>query len=209
MAIRPTSNLPEMAQRRALATNPGMSAMMDELSKATEHVSEPIQLLWRQWQTLHDEAVLKCHRAQDLEAQLLRTVGAPIVRIRCGLDAEDLIAHSHEEIDHILAKTDMPEAIGEDLHRKLAKLQGEWNNESDRIGFAAAVQQEEQAWARERQAAEKVFHTPVQSLTGVQIKLALSMEKSADAAGDAVLPLSLLQLIFDDLTRLNTACGAS
>jgi hypothetical protein len=35
------------------------------------------------------------------------------------------------------------------------------------------------------------------------------MEKSADAAGDAVLPLSLLQSIFDDLTRLNTACGAS
>ena len=132
-----------------------------------------------------------------------------MVRIRRGLDAEDLIAHSHDEIDHILAETNTPDAIGEDLHRKLAKQQHEWNCEADRIGFAAAVQQEEQAWARERQAAEKVFHTPVQSLTGVQIKLALSMEKSADAAGDAVLPLSLLQLIFDDLTRLNTACGAS
>ena len=104
MAVRSTVNLPEVTRHRAFATSTGISAIMDKLSKAGEHASDPVQLLWREWQMLHNEAVMKCHRAQDLEAQLLRTVGAPMVPIHRGPDAEDLMAYSHDDINQILAE---------------------------------------------------------------------------------------------------------
>ena len=202
MTVPSTVNLPKVIRHRAFATSAGISAIMDELSKAGEHASDPVQLLWREWQVLHNEAVVNCHRAQDLEAQMLRTVGAPVVRIHRGPDAEELMAHSHDDIDQILVETNTPDAIGQDLHRKLAIRQREWNDESDHIGFAAAVQQEGQAWSRERRAASLIFQTPAQSLTGVQMKLALMMQESVDATGDATFPFSQLQSIFNDLAHL-------
>ena len=208
MAVRHTVNQPEVARHRAFATSAAISVIMDELSKAGEHNSDHVQLLWREWRVLHNEAVVNCHRAQGLEAQLLQTVGAPVVRIHRGPDAEDVMAHSHDDIDQILGETNTPDATGQDLHRKLATRQREWNDESDRIGFAAAVQQEEQAWSRERQAASMIFQTPAHTLTGVQMKLALMMQKSVDTAGGSTFPFSQLQSIFNDLTHLNEACGA-
>ncbi len=202
MAEYRTKNIPEVTRRLVLATSAAISAMMDGLLRADEHASDPIQLLWREWQTFHNEAVVKCYRAQDLEAQLLRTVGAPMIRIRRGPDAEDLMAHSHDDIDHIVAESNTPDTVAEDLHRKLATHQREWNDESDRIGFAAAVQQEDQAWARERETAGMIFRAPAKSLTGVQIKLALIMQMSVDGTGDVMFPLSHLQSILNDLTSL-------
>ena len=208
MAVRRTVNQPEVARHRAFATSAAISAIMDELSKAGEHSSDHVQLLWREWRVLHNEAVVNCHRAQGLEAQLFRTVGAPVVRIHRGPDAEDVMAHSHDDIDQILAETNTPVSTAQDLHRKLATRQREWNDESERIGFAAAVQQEKQAWSRERQAASMIFQTPAHTLTGAQMKLALMMQKSVDAAGDSTFAFSQLQSIFSDLARLNEACRA-
>ena len=118
------------------------------------------------------------------------------------------MAHSHDDIDQILAETNTPDSTAQDLHRKLATRQREWNDESERIGFAAAARQEEQAWSRERQAARVIFQTPALTLTGVQMKLALMMQKSLDAAGDSTLTFSQLQSIFSDLAHLNEACSA-
>lgn len=202
-------DLPEVSHRQSFATSGSISAMMDELMGASEHSPDPTQLHWREWRRLHNEAVVRCHHAQDLEAQLLRTVGAPMVRIRRAPDAEDLTAHSRDEIDQILKETDTPDAVAEDLHKKLTTRKREWDKESDRIGFAAAAQQEDQAWARERQAAGMIFQAPAKSLTGVQMKLALMIQMAVEGTGDSIPPISQLQSIFSDLARLNKADAVS
>jgi hypothetical protein len=125
-----------------------------------------------------------------------------MVKIHSDPDAEEIVAHSHDDIDHVLMETNESDTGAKDLHKRLATRQREWNCESDRVGFAAVVQQEGQVWVRERHVANTIFRTSAKNFIGVQIKLALMMQMDVDGTGDVMSPLSQLQSIFNDLASL-------
>lgn len=173
-----------------------------ESVNAGDHFPDRLGQLWIEWQKLHRQAVVLCHEVQDIEARLLRTVGAPIVRVPTVDGREGAFAHSHEELDKLLAEYGQPLAAGKALHHTLSVLDGRWNAEADRIGYAEASRREGEAWAREANVACAIFSTTATSLSGVQVKLALMIQMCAAGMVDPAFPLPQLQSIFTDIEKL-------
>ena len=182
-----------------------MAAGAEELMDRSGEGPDPIWLLWTKWQKLHQRAAALCHQVQDLEAQLLRTVGAPMVAVQQVKGGGSCLAHSHEEIDAILGDSGSPSEYAKDLHRELAVLEERWSAEAALLGFDEAMQQESDAWAQEAEAAKAIFSTRATSLAGIQIKLAFMIKMCSVGPPDVMTLVPQLQSAFTDVTNLIAA----
>ena len=202
MAMFNTTTLFRLARRQAVGRRRTMAAVVAGLWNGCAESPDPIGPLSTEWQRLHQQTVALCHKAQDLEAQLLRTVRAPIVAVEAFDGADCMLAHSHEDIDAILGDSGSSAGLAEDLHSKLSARQQRWSAEADREDFDEAQRHEADAWAQEADAAQTIFRTPATSLVGVQIKLALMIEMCMTGMIDPAFPLPQLQSTFADVENL-------
>ena len=205
MTMFNSTTLFRLAGRHADNPCETVAAVADELLDRSCEGPDPIRALWTKWQKLHQRAVALCHEVQDLEAQLLQTVGAPMVAVRQFKDEESYLAHSHEDIDAILGDSGSPSKYAKDLHRELAALEERWVAEAALLGFDAAMQQESDAWAREAEAAKAIFSTSATSLAGIQIKLAFMIEMCSVGPPDVMTLVPQLQSAFADVANLIAA----
>jgi hypothetical protein len=182
-----------------------MTVMADELPNGSGGGPDPICALYAEWQKLSQRAIALCHEAQDLEALLLRAVGAPMVAIRQVNGGGICLANTHEDIDAILGGSGFSSEYAKDLHRELAALEERWNAEAALLGFDAAMQQESDAWAREAEAAKAIFSTNATSLSGIQIKLAFMIEMCSVGPPDVMTLVPQLQSAVDDIAKLIAA----
>ena len=205
MTMFNTTTLLRLARRQAVGHCGTMAVVAEELPNCSEGAPDPICGLWTKWQKLHQRAVTLCHEDQDLEAQLLRTVGAPMVAVRQVRGGGICLAHSHEDIDAILGDTGSPAGYAEELHRKLDVLEERWSAEADDLAFDQAMQQESEAWAQEAEAANAIFSTSATTLSGIQIKLAFMIETCSVGPPDLVTLVPRLQSAFADVAKLIAA----
>jgi hypothetical protein len=179
-----------------------MTVIAEELPNGSGGGPDPICALYAEWQKLRQRTIALCHVAQGLEAQLLRTVGAPMVAVRQVKGGGSCLAHSHEDIDAILGEAGFPAEGARELHQKLTALEDGWRAESDRLGFDEAQRAEADAWAKEAEVASAIFSMAATSLSGVQIKLALMIQMCAAGMVDPAFPLPQLQSISTDIEKL-------
>ena len=205
MAVSQTTSLSRITRRSALAGCVVISTISDGLSRADRWNADPIGPLWTEWKSQHQQAAGLCHKVQDLEAQLLKTVGSPFVTVPRAGGTDGAVAHSHDEIDALLEGGSTHPEVAEELHRKLTNLEERWSAEAALLGFDAAMQQESDAWAQEAEAAKAIFSTSATSLPGVQIKLAFMIETCSVGPPDVVTLLPQLQSAFADVAKLIAA----
>ena len=197
-----STSLPRITRRSALAGCAVGPAFIDGLLRVEGCSQDPVAQLWVEWKKLHQQAVMLCHKAQDLEAQLLRTVGTPIVAVQDVDGMDRAVAHSHEEIDAIFREAGFPAEAARELHQKLTALEDGWRAEGDRLGFDEAQRAEADAWAKEAEVASAIFSMAAQSLSGVQIKLALMIQMCAVGMVEPAFPLPQLQSVLNDVQKL-------
>ena len=205
MAESHSTSLSRITRRTALAVSAIVPAIADVLRRVDSCDADPIVPLWIEWQNLHQQAVGFCHKVQDLEAHLLRTVGAPLVPIQGTDRTYGAVAHSHAEIDALLEGGSTHHEVAEELHRKLTNLEERWSAEAALLGFDAAMQQESDAWAQEAEAAKAIFSTRATSLAGIQIKLAFMIEMCSVGPPDVMTLVPQLQSAFSDVANLIAA----
>ena len=163
---------------------------------------EPLVRLWLDWKRLHSLTILVCHRTQDLEAHLLRTLGPPLVLVQSLANPKGVPAWSHEDIDRILSETKGVTSSGPALHAELSRRKGRWSAEGNRLGFDEAMENEREAWRRESDASSAIFRAAAATLTGVQVKIALMIQMCVAEAADRSFPLPQLESTFKDLAAL-------
>jgi hypothetical protein len=171
-------------------------------------VPDPILPLWYDRQRLCARATALCYRWQKMETHLFRTIGFPQVLIPSPDGRDGICAQSHAEIDHALADTPDAPMIGASLHAELAAHQARWDVEAERLGFAEAKRQEDEAWDREAEASRKIFRTRATTLAGIQIKIALMAQFCTAGSDDSDFPLPQLRSTLADVKRLRRAFDA-
>ena len=205
MAMFNSTTLFPLAGRPADHPCETLAAVAEELPNGSDQGPDPICALYAEWQKLHQQAVALCHEVQDLEAQLLQTVGAPMVAVQQVKGGESCLAHSHEDIDAILGDFGSPSEYAKDLHRKLATFEERWSAEAALLGFDDAMQRESEGWAQEAEAAKVIFSTSATSLAGIQIKLAFMIETCSVGPPDVMTLVPQLQSAFADVANLIAA----
>jgi hypothetical protein len=169
---------------------------------------DPLPLLWQEWLRLHTRATSLCHRWQDMETHLMRTIGVPQVVIMSPGDSAELRAQSHAEIDRALTSLPRSPEGAAALHGDLAARQARWDAEAARLGFDEVRRQEEEAWRQETEATEAIFRARASSLAGIEIKIGLIVELCSTGADDPEFPLPQLRSTLADMKRLGRKCGA-
>jgi hypothetical protein len=168
----------------------------------------PVERLWQEWQRLHARAAGLCHRWQDIETHLMRTIGVPQVQIPSPDNSASLRALSHAEIDRALTKLPSSPEIAAALHDDLANQRAHWDAEATRLGFDEIKRQEDGAWNQEAEASAAIFRARATSLAGIEIKIALIVEFCSTGSDDPEFPWPQLRSTLADLKRLRRKLGA-
>jgi hypothetical protein len=146
-----------------------------------------------------------CHRWQDLESHMMRSIGIPQVIIRPPDNCDDIRAWSHVDIDRVIECSPEREA----LHAELRAQQSMWNAEAKALRFDEIKQLEAEAWDQESRASEVVFNTEATSLWGVEIKIAVILELVASGSNDPDFPWPQLRSTLRNLQNLRRAASTS
>ena len=168
----------------------------------------PIESRWQEWQRLHARATSLCHRWQEIETRLMRTIGVPQVLITSPDNLPGIRALSHAEIDRALKTVPRSAECAAALHTDFARHQARWDTEAARLGFEELKQQEAEAWSQEAAASDAIFRAPATTLAGIEIKIALIVELFSTGSDDPEPPWPQLRSTLADVKRLRRNCDA-
>ena len=172
------------------------ATLIDNVTQVT------ISLLWEKWHRLRKRALSLCHRWQDLETHLMRTIGVPQVVISLPGNSAVLRAFSHAEIDRALSNVSSSPEVATALHDEFANQQARWDAEALRLGFNEVKRQEDEAWRQEAEACAAIFRAQATSLSGIEIKIALIIELCSAGSEDPDFPLPQLLSTLGDVKCL-------
>lgn len=204
-----STSLPCLSRRKLLTGTAAAPLIKIARSSPEEsaRTADPLPPLWQQWLRLHARALSLCHRWQDLETHLMRTIGVPQVVIPLPDNAAGLRAFSHAEIDRALSNVSSSPEVATALHDEFANQQARWNAEAMRLGFNEVKRQEDEAWRQEAEACAAIFHAPATSLSGIEIKIALIIELCSTGSVDPEFPSPQLLSTLSDVRCLIRECG--
>jgi hypothetical protein len=200
-----------LVSRRKLLTGAATVPLFSAaVSASREPFEAPVSImkLWQEWQRLRARATDLCHRWQDIETHLMRTIGVPQVLITSPDNSADVRAQSHVEIDLALARFPRSCALTAALHADFANQQARWDAEATRLGFDEIKQQEDAAWNQEAEGSAAIFSARATSLAGIEIKIALLVELCSTGSDDPEFPLPQLCSTLADMKRLRRKFGA-
>ena len=208
--VETSTSRPLVSRRKVMtgaATVPLFPAAVSRSQQPTE-APAPIVSLWQEWQRLHARATGLCHRFQDIETHLMRTIGVPQVLITSPDNPIGIRALSHAEIDQALKTVPRSTKIAAALHADFAARQARWDTEAGRLGFEGTKHQEAEAWSQEAQASDAIFRARATSLADVEIKIALIVECCSTGPDDPEPPWPQLRSTLVDVERLRRNCRA-
>jgi hypothetical protein len=149
---------------------------------------DPVIPLWQEWQRLHTRATRLCHRWQEIETRLMRTIGFPVATQALPDGPDGVAVEADPAVDNATA-----------AH------QARWRAAAERLGFDDAKRRESEAWDEEAAAGRAVFGTRATSLAGVEIKIALMVRLCSAGSDDPDFPLPQLRATLADVKRLRRA----
>ena len=170
--------------------------------------TDPVLLLWEDWQSAFAEATVYGAKWAALESMLARSIGFPRVVIPTSPGRAEVWVISHERIDEELRDMPASEDLRRQLRSDLATQQARWDAAAEQSGLDTADHQEEAALNRSAEIAAALFELPARSTAGVIVKLELILRIGQTQSDDDEFPWGQLRTTIADLRRLVSAgCG--
>lgn len=162
---------------------------------------DPALALSRAWLEAHARTLALCLKQQQLETEIVLSVGFP---------SDDIASPDGEESDGSSpAKTHNPcgtmpaKKIGQaDASEVLSDPWARWRAKDAELGYSAAKEAEQQAAEQEQLLLDQLAKTPAQSIAGVIAKLAVVLRDVEDNRDVSDFPMPQLRSVLDDLTRV-------
>ena len=169
-----------------------------ETEKPQRLSASKVAALFRAWQGLHRYASSVTRKWQKLEGQLVKEIGFPHVSSgSCG-SRERVKAFSHRQIDELFCEhAQLPT-----LHRELDERLAQWETAQKTVGLDDISREELQAWGREHAAEEALFRAQANSMSDVEVKLAVLVKLSITGSSDPEFPWPQIRFLFRDIRRI-------
>ncbi|MBD1548912.1 hypothetical protein [Roseibium aggregatum] len=158
--------------------------------------------LWSEWNAAYLHTSKLCCKQQDLETQLIGTIGFP--RAEAYLTEEDrhVSLHSHEQIEEIFRDDPSKDAIRAVAENELEAHQERWDVADRELGYSVAKHAEEAASLREQEVFDALMKTPATSLAGVAGKLDAILREGESSPDCSDFPWPVIRSALVDLVRV-------
>ncbi|RWH58162.1 MAG: hypothetical protein EOQ83_26390 [Mesorhizobium sp.] len=201
-----TTTLPRVTRRQLLAGTAVAATGWEPKAFAqsdsqTELFADPAVVVWRKWQTAHQETERLCRKQQRLERKLTETIGFPCATMR--LQGHGSVAvHSLQALHKVADFHSHDAATRADAEACLAAHQARWDAADREIGYSATLQAEREAADLAEGLLEVLSETPAASLAGVAAKLDAVIREGQPSKDDAEFPWLQIRSALKDLIRI-------
>jgi hypothetical protein len=160
---------------------------------------DPALTLSRAWVEAHARTLALCVRQQQLETEIVRSVGFPSANIALP-DGEVSDGCSLGETDALGDAMSVVEIGRAEASDVLADHWARWRAKDAELGYSAAKEAEQQAAEKEQAVLDRLARTPASSIAGVIAKLAVVLRDVEDNRDASDFPMPQLRSVLEDLT---------
>lgn len=195
-----STSLPRLSRRHILSTlmaTAGSAALGGAVAgKAkAEPLHDPAVAAWNAWRPASRKALALCYKQQRLETKLVRTIGFPAVTLDVpALDGPVKIM-SLEELDDLVSSIPEVRPLRDQVAAELDAHQARWDEADRKLGYSAALEQEEAALAYEQPLAEALFAADALTIPGIVGKIEALIALDAPSDDDDERPWAQLRRI--------------
>ncbi|MDX0524825.1 hypothetical protein [Sinorhizobium medicae] len=201
-------NLPHVINRRNLlpVAARALSARFDETrDQQRPSGPRPVKEMWPRWYACHLQRVRATRLRQKLETKLLgETGGAPIVELRIGTE-QIVPVHSFADINRLAPKLDAEQLS--QARVELSRRRKRWKEADQRLGYAAAVAQEQELAHQAGIAGRVMRITAPSSVAEVTAKLHCLIVMQDPGLKLELTPWPELRRLLRDLIRMEDRAG--
>jgi hypothetical protein len=163
---------------------------------------DPMLLLWDEWKAAALKTETLCRKQQRLETQLVQDIGFPQVTLRLSDNGEKVTVFSPDAIEDIYGSDPKMADLRAEAEAELAVHQALWDAADEKIGYAAAKREEEEAGDREQDLVDALTATPATSLAGIAGKLDVVLHEGQSCEECAEFPWPHIRSALCDLVRI-------
>jgi len=205
-------SLPVVTRRRLLAGTAVATLVRPFQSKAqTAELRDgrggpdPALSLWEEWKAAALRTETLCRKQQRLETELVRDVGFPRATIHLSGNGEKVAIFSLDAIKDIYGSDPKMADLRAEAEAELAAHQALWDAADEKIGYAAAKQEEEEAGNSEQGLVDALISTRATSLAGIAGKLNVVLHEGEGWQECTEFPWPHIRSALCDLVRIGQA----
>jgi hypothetical protein len=161
--------------------------------------------LWEEWKAAALRTETHCRKQQRFETELVRNVGFPKVTTRLPDNGEKVTVFSLDAIEDIYGSDPKSANLRAEAEAELAAHQVLWNAADEKLGYAAAKQEEEEAGNREQNLVDALTDTRATSLAGLAGKLDVILHEGESWEECTEFPWPHIRSALCDLVRIGQA----
>ncbi|MGY2987209.1 hypothetical protein [Bradyrhizobium sp. USDA 4508] len=166
---------------------------------------DPALSLWGEWKAAALRTEELCRRQQRLETELIQAVGFPKATIRLPGNGEKVTVFSPHAIEDIYGSDPKMADLLAEAETDLAAHQARWDAADEKIGYAAAKQEEEEAGDRKQDLVDALTATQATSLAGIAGKLDVVLHEGETWEECTEFPWPHIRSALCDLVRIGQA----
>lgn len=202
-----STSLPRLSRRHLLSTlmaTAGSAALGGAAAGASkaEALDDPAVIAWQTWRPASRKALALCYKQQRLETKLVRTIGFPAVTLDVPALDEPVRIMSLEEFDDLVSSVPEVGPLRDHVAAELDAHQARWDEADRKHGYSVALEQEEEALAREQPLVEALLAADALTIPGIVGKIEALIALDAPSDDEDERPWAQLRRIRTELIAM-------